>query len=197
MFERFTAQARATVHSAQDASCELGHHYIGTEHLLLALLSPRAGISHTVLTDAGLTADRVRGDIQATLADDRSLDRADAEALETIGIDLNAVRAKIEESFGPGALTPVPRTKRGLFHRRAETPPCQGPFVPFTARSKKVLELSLREAVNLRHNHIGTEHILLGLIREGEGLAAKIICDAGINLDDLRRRTLSTLPNAA
>jgi ATP-dependent Clp protease ATP-binding subunit ClpA len=195
MFERFSTEARTVVLNAKTASRELGHQYIGTEHLLLALLSPQAGIAHTVLCDAGLTADRVRADIESNLAEHRTLGREDAEALEAIGIDLDAVRAKIEETFGPGALCPAPRPKRGLFRRRGRTQPPH--YGRFTARSKKVLELSLREAIRLHHNYIGTEHILLGLIREGEGLAAKIICDAGIGLDDLRRRTLDSLAQAA
>ena len=201
MFERFTTQARAAVKDAQRHSGELGHHYIGTEHLLLALLEPPAGIPHAVLSEAGLTVERVRTDIETYLAEalgreNMPLGREDAEALEAIGIDLDAVRAKIEESFGPGALIPMPRPRRrGLFRRRRPLSPT--PCVPFTARCKKVLELSLRETIRLHHDHIGTEHLLLGLIREGEGLAAKIICDAGISLDDLRRRTLDYRPDAA
>jgi ATP-dependent Clp protease ATP-binding subunit ClpA len=194
MFERFTTQARAVVHGAQDSSRELGHHYIGTEHLLLAMLSPQAGVAHAVLSEAGLTVEQVRAGIQSCLAETDVLGPADAAALEAIGIDLNAVRAKIEESFGRGALTPPPRRRRGLFRRRR---PTTGPCTPFTARCKKVIELGLREAVRMHHDYIGTEHILLGLIREGEGLAAKIISDAGISLDELRRRTLDSLPHAA
>jgi ATP-dependent Clp protease ATP-binding subunit ClpA len=194
MFERFTAQARTVVHDARRESRDLGHYWIGTEHLLLALLAPHSGIPAGVLGDAGLTAERVRADVSSNLSDDRLLDRQDAEALESIGIDLEAVRAKIEENFGPGALCPAPRTRRGLFRRRSTARPSYGRF---TARSKKVLELSLREALRLHHNYIGSEHILLGLIREGEGLAAKIICDAGISLDELRRRTLDSLAQAA
>jgi ATP-dependent Clp protease ATP-binding subunit ClpA len=198
MFERFTTQARSLVRNAQQEARDLGHHWIGTEHLLLALLAPQSGIASAVLGGAGLTADRVRTDIASNLSDDRMLDQQDAEALKAIGIDLDAVRAKIEETFGPGALCPAPRTRRGLFRRRRRhiSAP-QRSYIPFTARSKKVLELSLREAVRLHHNYIGTEHILLGLIREGEGLAAKIICDAGISLEDLRRRTLDSLAQAA
>ena len=65
--------------------------------------------------------------------------------------------------------------------------------IPFTQRAKKVLELSLREALQLRHNYIGTEHILLGLIREGDGPAAQALADAGVDLPDLRRRVLDRL----
>jgi ATP-dependent Clp protease ATP-binding subunit ClpA len=201
MFERFTVQARATVHGANDSSRELGHNYIGTEHLLLALLAPEAGIPHTVLSDAGLTVEQVKADIEACLSGSGVLSLGDKAALEAIGIDLDAVRAKIEESFGPGALAPPPPPcrRRGVFRRRRSGAgrPTVGQYRPFTVRSKKVLELSLREALRLHHNYIGTEHMLLGLIREGDGLAAKIICDAGIDLDDLRRRTLSSIPNPA
>ena len=62
--------------------------------------------------------------------------------------------------------------------------------IPWTPRSKKVLELSLREALALKHKHIGTEHILLGLIREGQGLAAKILADRGLDLKQLRDKTI-------
>jgi ATP-dependent Clp protease ATP-binding subunit ClpA len=202
MFEQFTTQARTVVHDARQESRDLGHYYVGTEHLLLALLAPQAGIPSTVLGGAGLTVERVRADIESYLAANRAPGRLeadvlgpqDAEALEAIGIDLDAVRAKIEETFGPGALCPAPRARRRLFRRRRTQ---RASYGRFTARSKKVLELSLRESVRLRHDDIGTEHILLGLIREGEGLAAKIICDAGISLDDLRRRTLDSLAQAA
>lgn len=68
---------------------------------------------------------------------------------------------------------------------------------PFSPRSKKVLELALREAIRLRHHHIGTEHILLGLLREGNGLAALVLAEAGVDLDDLRRRVETALRTAA
>ena len=118
MFERFTIQARTLVRDAQQESRDLGHHYVGTEHLLLGLLAPQSGGASGVLGGAGLTADRVRADIVSNLADESMLDQQDAEALKAIGIDLNLVRAKIEETFGPGALCPTPRPRRGLFRRR-------------------------------------------------------------------------------
>jgi ATP-dependent Clp protease ATP-binding subunit ClpA len=205
MFERFTHEARQVVVTARDRARDLGHPYVGTEHILLALLDPHTGIPFAVLTDAGLTADRVRVDVaalvkSATPKADEPLSDDDADALEAIGIDLRAVRAKIEEAFGPGALDPPPTVveRRGLFGRRGgkDGTPAAG-RLPFTRRSKTVLELSLREAINLKHNYIGSEHILLGMLREGEGLATKVIHDADIDLAALRRQVLAAIPRAA
>jgi ATP-dependent Clp protease ATP-binding subunit ClpA len=67
----------------------------------------------------------------------------------------------------------------------------------FSPRAKKVMELSLREAIRLRHNYIGSEHLLLGLLREGDGLAVKIMVDAGHTVDDLRQRTIRAMDDAA
>lgn len=182
MFERFTKDARQVVIDARDQSRRLGHRYVGTEHLLLALLHAESATA-TLLKQAGLTGDGVQAAIERLVAQPQILSEADAEALRHIGIDIDAVRAKLEETFGPGALEPeVPPTRYGLFGRKVSG----GPFTP---RSKKVLELALREAIRLKHNWIGTEHILLGLIREGEGLAAKIMADANIDFNALRRST--------
>jgi len=190
MFERFSTQARWVVTTARARAKELGHRHVGTEHLLLALVSPEAGGTAEILTGVGLTGDGVRADINRLLGSGRFGD-GDAAALEAIGIDLNAVRAKVEELFGPGALEPeVPPTRYGLFGRKVSG----GPFTP---RSKKVLELSLREAIRLKHDTIEAEHILLGLVREGEGLAAKIMVDAGVDLTALRRATEETFRAAA
>jgi ATP-dependent Clp protease ATP-binding subunit ClpA len=191
MFERFTEQARHVVLSARDQARELGHRHAGTEHLLLGLLDPDAGTPATLLAEAGLTSDGVRAQIRRLVGEPQFLTDADAAALERIGIDVAAVRAKLEESFGPGALEPdEPPTRSGLFGRRTSG----GPFGP---RAKKVLELALREAIRLKHNWIGSEHILLGLIREGDGLAAKIMVDAGVDLARLRRTTEESLRAAA
>ncbi len=97
-----------------------------------------------------------------------------AQALQGAGITLDVVRAEVEKIIGCGQGTP-----RG--------------HIPFTPRSKKVLELALREALRLSHNYIGTEHILLGLLREGEGVGAQVITAAGVQLSDLRNTTLSLL----
>jgi ATP-dependent Clp protease ATP-binding subunit ClpA len=190
MFERFTQPARQVVLDAKALARTLDHRHVGTEHLLLALVSQDAGAG-AILRGAGLTADGVRAAITRILGKPSVISDQDAAALERIGIDIRAVRAKLEESFGPGALSPeVPPTRRGLFGRRI----VRGPFTP---RSKKVLELSLREALRLGHNWIGTEHILLGLIREGQGLAAQIMAESGVDFAGLRRTAEESLRRAA
>ncbi len=198
MFERFTNEARDVVVHAQAEAVGLGHGYIGTEHLLLALLDPGAGTAYSVLSTAGVDRQRVRAAIVRIIGTGTGpLGDEDAEALQAIGIDLPAVRAKIEEMFGPGALDePACPPRRGLLRRNGTRRPGTG-RVPFTGRSKKVLELSLREAVALHHGYLGTEHILLGLIREGRGLAAMILTDAGLSLPALRTQVLARLDEAA
>jgi ATP-dependent Clp protease ATP-binding subunit ClpA len=206
MFERFTASARYVVIEAREEAQRSRHRYVGTEHLLLALLTEDDGVAAGVLREAGINAERIRADIErivgpngASASDDESspspLGEDDAAALRAIGIDLDAVRAAIEETFGEGALQPpVDPPKRGLFGRRNGSS-FGGPSL--SPRAKKVLELSLREAIHLKHPVIGSEHILLGLIREGEGLAAFVLTAAGLDLAELRRRTLAALKPAA
>src|SRR4028118_2384618 len=97
-----------------------------------------------------------------------------AKALESLGISLEAVRAQVEEIIGQGQQAP------------------SGP-TPSTPRAKKVLELSLREALQLGHSYIGTEHILLGLIREGEGVAAQVLQKLGADLNRVRQQVIQLL----
>jgi ATP-dependent Clp protease ATP-binding subunit ClpC len=139
MFERFTDRARRVVVLAQEEARMLNHHHIGTEHLLLGLLSEGEGVA--------------------------------ARALRGLGLSLEEVRRKID----PGSDEP-------------------GGHIPFTPRAKKALELSLREALQLGHNYIGTEHILLGLVREGEGTAASIL---GAGLGQVRRQVVELLGEPA
>lgn len=97
-----------------------------------------------------------------------------AKALESLSISLEAVRAQVEEMIGQGGSSP-------------------SGHIPFTPRAKKVLELSLREALQLGHNYIGTEHILLGLIREGEGVAAQVLIKLGADLSRVRQQVIQLL----
>jgi ATP-dependent Clp protease ATP-binding subunit ClpC len=142
MFERFTDRARRVVVLAQDEARNLGHNYIGTEHILLALLAEGQGVG--------------------------------AKALEAQDISLDAARQQVEEIIGRG---------QGA---------SQG-HIPFTPRSKKVLELSLREALQLGHHYIGTEHILLGLIREGDGVGAQVLVGFGTDLNRTRQQVVQIL----
>lgn len=192
MFERFTNEARAVVVRAQEESRALEHGHIGTEHLLLAMLDYTAGIAFAVLSQAGVEREQVRREVKKHLAP--PLGPADAEALKTIGIDLDTVLDRIKESFGKDALrqTPPP-ARRGWLRRRRRT----SGRIPFTPRAKKVLELSLRESIRLKHKYIGTEHILLGFIREGGGLGAQILAEKGVDLERLRTAVLTALGKAA
>ena len=97
-----------------------------------------------------------------------------AKALESLGISLEAVREKVEETIG-----------------MAGTAPSGSP--PFTPRAKKVLELSLREALQLGHSYIGTEHLLLGLVREGEGVAATVLVSLGADLGRVRQQVMQII----
>ncbi|MFJ6196967.1 Clp protease N-terminal domain-containing protein [Micromonospora sp. NPDC092111] len=190
MFERFTDRARTVVRRAVEEARSEGQRPVGTEHLLLAVLADGDALATRVLVEAGVSADDLRARVRRH-AGGVGLGEADAAALREIGIDLAAIVARIEDSFGPDAFreaAPAPRRRWGL--RRT----VGGPFSP---RSRKVLELALREALRLRHHHIGTEHILLGLLREGGGLGALVLTEAGVDLADLRRRVETALRTAA
>src|SRR5699024_7603471 len=97
-----------------------------------------------------------------------------AKALESMNISLEAVRNQLTENIGRGQTAPAGH-------------------IPFTPRAKKVLELSLREALQLGHNYIGTEHILLGLIREGDGVAAQVLQKLGADLNRVRQQVIQLL----
>ncbi|MBQ1045676.1 MULTISPECIES: Clp protease N-terminal domain-containing protein [unclassified Micromonospora] len=191
MFERFTDRARTVVRHALDEARAEGRRPVGTEHLLLGVLADRDSLAARLLAAGGIEADALRAAVARHAA--RGVDglgEADAAALREIGIDLAAIVSRIEESFGPDALREATPRPRRWWRRR----PDHGTFSP---RAKKVLELALREALRLRHRHIGTEHILLGLLREGNGLAAVVLTEAGADIDDLRRRTDAALREAA
>jgi ATP-dependent Clp protease ATP-binding subunit ClpA len=155
MFERFTQPAREVTVSAQAEARRLGHSRIGAEHLLLALVTTGDG----------------------------GLGPTDAEALEAIGISLDEVSRRIEESFGPGAL------RAGREGRRRR-------HIPFGDDAKKVLERSLREAVKLKHNYIGTEHILLALSAD-RGLAGGILETLGAAPLEVRAEVIKAVRRAS
>jgi ATP-dependent Clp protease ATP-binding subunit ClpA len=187
MFERFTDRARNVAVDAQRAARRLGHGYVGTEHILLGLLQGD-GIAARVLGGLGVTSGAVEREVLAEVGRG-PFGADDAAALGTIGIDLEEVRRRVEASFGPGALNWRPGRGCG---RGRRLPLARG-HIPFSPRAKKVLELSLREALALGHNYIGTEHILLGLLREGEGLAMLVLTRLGAGPQLIRARVLDAL----
>jgi ATP-dependent Clp protease ATP-binding subunit ClpC len=142
MFERFTDRARRVVVLAQTEARDLGHNYIGTEHILLALIDEGQGVA--------------------------------AKALEAMGIDQDAARQRVVELTGRGQ-----GASEGHIH--------------FTPQAKKLLELALREALQLGHHYIGTEHILLALIREGDGVGAQVLVGLGADLDRTRQQVIQLL----
>lgn len=135
MWEPFTERARRSIILAQEEAQRLGNNYIGTEHLLLGIISEGESVA--------------------------------AKVLESLGVSLGNVRKEVEAIVGKGA------------HAGSGD-------MTFTPRAKKVIELAFEEARALAHNYIGTEHLLLGLIREGEGVAAKVLSNLGIDPGKVR-----------
>ena len=175
MFERFTDDARQAVVLAQEEAVALHHGWIGTEHVLLGVL--RGGSDGARLL-AGFGVDAGRRARRRVRAVGRGDDDIDPDALATLGIDLDAVRERVERAFGPGALSRRGRCRRGG----------TSPRVPFSARAKKALELTLREAVSLGERDLRTEHLVLGLLREGDGVAARVLTERGVTLAAAREK---------
>jgi ATP-dependent Clp protease ATP-binding subunit ClpA len=178
MFERFTDDARGAVALAQEEAVALHHGWIGTEHLLLGVLRGGAGGAR-LLQGFGVDHAAVREEVERTIG--RGESDIDRDALATLGIDLDAVRERVERAFGPGALSRRRGCRRGRLGRL-------GPHVPFTPRAKKALELTLRESLGLDSREITGEHVVLGLLREGDGVAAEILTARGVTLEAARSR---------
>ena len=134
----------------------------------------------TVLDQLGFDTDMARRRVEEIVCSPR-LGREEAEALGSIGIDLEEVRRRVEATFGPGALD---RPIRGRGRFRGKWRRCNG--LPLTPRTKKVLELSLSECRKMGHGAIGTQHILAGLLRENEGLGAALLAEQGIEMTEAR-----------
>ncbi len=184
MFERFTVPSREVVVRAMGEAQALGHGEIGTGHLLLALLDERAGPVATVLRDAGLDHATARAELIRRMAAKPLLGPDDAEALRSVGIDLDAVLTRMTESFGAQALAPgSPPRRRG------------GPRLDKAA--KAALGQALREAVNRHDRRIDAEHLLLGLIDEPHSMAVALLTAASADLDQVRADARAALDRAA
>ena len=143
MFSNFTEKARAAISNAHNAACEMGHFYIGSEHLLLGLIREGTGVAAKALSEAGVSEDAVIEKIRAVNGEKPS-------------IDLN--------------------TELSL-----------------TPRSKRILEYSAMEAKRLAHSYIGTEHILMAIVRDGDGVAAQILNSLGINPGEFYSNTVNSI----
>jgi len=146
MYGRFTEKAERAINISQETAMELGHNYVGTEHLLLGLIKEGSGVAARVLNNQGVTEDKVVKEIEELIG------QGDATGEQSIG---------------------------------------------FTPRTKRVLELSFREARRMGHNYIGTEHLLLGIMKEGESVAVRILTDLGVDQQRLFQEILKMLSEEA
>lgn len=205
MFERFTSEARDIVARAQVEARALGHSWIGTEHLLLALLGQPEAPGASALRRLGVTREACLSLTRDSLGSGEALGADEAAALHTIGIDLDEVRRRVEESFGVGALDSPPRLRRrgllGTLRRRTRRGCGPGPWLTFTPKAKRALERSLRESLTLGDRHIGVEHVVLGLLDPKGNLAVEILrrlgADPGGGPDGCARRARSRRLNHA
>jgi ATP-dependent Clp protease ATP-binding subunit ClpC len=146
MYGRFTEKAEKAINFSQETAMELGHNYVGTEHLLLGLIKEGSGVAAKVLQNQGVTEEKVL--------------------------------KEVEELIGRGESS-------------GEQP------LGFTPRTKRVLELSFREARRMGHNYIGTEHLLLGIMKEGESVAVRILMDLGVDTQKLFQEIVKMLNEEA
>lgn len=186
MFERFTEDARVVVVGANEHASRLGHHWIGCEHLLLALASADDLVGEA-LRDAGVTAAAVESTILGRTGPGRGpFDDLDREALAAVGIDVDAVREAVEQSFGAGALDRARRSRQASRRfppwRRARR--TSTGHVPFTPRAKDCLAGAQKEA--LRGGYVGAEHVALSALSMKHSPVPNILAAIGVSGDALR-----------
>ncbi len=194
MFERFTDKARKVVILAKNKAAEQGDDQIRPVHMLYGVTATD-GVAARALTALGVDTAAVERELGRASgaapgplgARDEAADD-DAEALAAIGIDLDEIKRKIEESFGSGALDRVPLTPKDPLNWTGR--------LPLSEAAKQSLALSLREARALHHKYIGTEHVLLGLLRVAERyprgeFAAATLPDLGLDPATARDRVLA------
>lgn len=170
MFERFTKDAREAVVQAQDEARALGAERIGTEHVLLGAIRQPDTVAGRALGSLGVDHRAVLGGVRALPPH-----TIDGDALAGVGIDLDAVRAQVEATFGPGALDAV-----------TAPPPGKAGHRPFDADAKKLLEISLREAVRYKHRRIDSGHLLLAVARLDDTSAHRVLDGLGVSPDAVR-----------
>jgi ATP-dependent Clp protease ATP-binding subunit ClpC len=176
VFERFTNRAKRVITLAQDEAIADDHGFIGTEHVLLGLVKVPESVASALLTEIGITPDQATEEtarVQAAAGIGGNADQTAKDALASIGIDVEQIRRRADETFGAGQF--------------------KYPRPPFSPRAKKVLELSMRESLALGHNYVGTEHLLLGLLAEGDGAAITVLTNLGVDVAGLRPVVLARM----
>jgi ATP-dependent Clp protease ATP-binding subunit ClpA len=175
VFERFTELAKRAIVASQDAALSLGHDFIGTEHLLLGLVST-GGTAGEVLRQHGVELSRARDETAQLLAAagvPATGGQPARDALSMIGIDVSEIQRRADDIFGPGA-----------FHF---------PRPAYTPRAKNALELTLREADGLGHQQIDTEDMLLGLLAQSESPALRVLAALDVDAAAVRQSVLDRL----
>jgi ATP-dependent Clp protease ATP-binding subunit ClpA len=183
VFERFTQEARRAVVRARHEAAGAGQNQIGCEHLLLALVA-EPGPAAAALTTAGVELTALRAALPRGGQADP--DPLDADALASVGIDLDTVRRAADAAFGTGALD---RAGPGRARRPGR--------MRLTADAKKALERALRAAASLRHRQISGAHLLIGIIDQGDNGALRLLAACGVDPAGLRADLLARLAAAA
>lgn len=163
MFEKFAKDAREAVIQAQDEARALGADRVGPEHVLLGTVRSPDAVAAQALARLGVSHATLLAAVRALPAH-----TIDADALAGIGVDLDAVRAQVEASFGPGALDAISRSAPKKGH------------LPFEAEAKKLLEVSLREAIRCKHRRIDSGHLLLAAVRLEDTTAYRALAAVGV-----------------
>jgi Clp amino terminal domain, pathogenicity island component len=184
MPEQLTGEARQVVDRASGQARRLGHGFVGGEHLLYGLAGADGEVG-AVLRERGVTPERVEAEFTRLIGPRATpsgslFDALDRDALTTIGIDLDAVRERLEAAFGPGALAPdAPAPRRWRRPRPGQRPgPVTGP-VPLTRKARKCLDGSRRQAQADPGGQLGAQHIALALLAMDDGVPHRILSAIG------------------
>ncbi|MBT2383432.1 Clp protease N-terminal domain-containing protein [Streptomyces sp. ISL-11] len=212
MFERFTLSARMAVVRTQQEARDLGHPWIGSEHLLLALVGEKDA-PLPAFARLGLTHELCRAAVRSTVGGGSGVDEDDRDPLLAFGIDLDAVRERAESAFGPGALDrpapppldgdePEPRRRLLSFGRRkkpAERPALKtdSSHLPWAPRGKKALENTLKVTLEQQDNRISFAHLALALLTSEDKVIVQVLRRLELTPETVHAAILADLGQAA
>jgi ATP-dependent Clp protease ATP-binding subunit ClpA len=172
VYDRFTELTKRAIVGARDAATALGHDFIGPEHLLLGL-AQTAGTASEALRAHGVELGQLRDETVrelSTTGAPATRGQAAKDALSSLGIDLTEIRRQAAENFGPDAF--------------------KYPRPAFSLQAKKAVQSSLQQAIELGHQTIDTEHLLLGILTEQDGVPIRVLATLGVDAEPLRRSIL-------